>query len=97
MEQFLERAAQQVPALVVLVWVVAKFLVSMKDADERRIRYDERRDAALGLTISEMSSECHTVQRDTLETMANLREEMAASRQLNKTILHYLNDKEQQI
>ncbi len=81
---------KQVPALIVLVAVMVKFLTFISSAEERRIKYDLEREARTSAEYARMGESCHEVQRAAIKIMDELHQEMGAGRELHRELLKAL-------
>ena len=95
MDTILIEVAKQVPSLVVLALLTRWFLNYMRSRDTELLEHDTKRDKALGDTLKHIGDDCHLVQRDSIEIMREVKEELGRSRQANENLIAYLQKFEQ--
>lgn len=79
MDNLVVEIAKQVPALLVLAFIVRVFLGHLKE-----------RDASLQKTLSHMGDSCHKVQEDAVGVMREVKEELGRTRELYRQLLEFL-------
>lgn len=90
LDELAVEVVKQVPALVVLAWVVRHFLKSAAETRDRMLDHEAKRDADLNDTLKRMSDGCHEVQRDSLGVMRETKEELGRTREASTQLVQYL-------
>lgn len=90
MDSTLLEIAKQVPSLMVLAVLTRWFLTYMKERDAQLLAHEEKRDEQLAKVLSGIGDDCHNVQRDSIEVMKEVREELGASRAATAELVSYL-------
>jgi len=90
LDTLLIEIAKQVPALVVLALLTRWFLTYMRDRDAQLLQHEEKRDAQMTNTLSHIGDDCHVVQRDSIEVMKEVKQELGATREATRELLQYV-------
>ncbi len=88
MEDLIIGFAKSAPGLGAALIIVYFFLKAMDTRDKRQLEHESRREA----NLASIADACHTVQRDAITVMGEVREELGATRAVNTEMLAYLRE-----
>lgn len=92
MEGWIAEALKQVPSLCVLALLTRWFLGHMKARDDQLLQHETARDKQLVETLRHLGHDCHEVQRDSIEVMNQVREELGRTREASQQLARILED-----
>lgn len=88
--ELLIEVGKQVPALVVLAWVVRAVLNHIQAMQQKYLEHEKARDARLTEAMRRIGDDCRAVQQESIEIMQETKQELGASREITKELLAYL-------